>query len=222
MEDILIGTTDRSILVWIPDTDSTVGAGKTGLAHTDMTVSYTRVETDNDVVVTDVTSSLNNLASLTAAHNDWGWEEVSATLSPGLYRLDLADAVFATGAWYGVVQVTITSGLAAATPKAFKLVNFDMFSQAAESLMRAALCIAYGTVTTGASTTSIPTSSIFPTGTDDPNQFIGLVMKFRSDTATTGLRGEGRGITGYNDSTNTFTTDPFSSAPASGDLFVIN
>lgn len=89
-------------------------------------------------------------------------------------------------------------------------------------LGNAALCIAYGTVTTGATTTSIPYSSLFPSGTDDPNQFIGLVMKFRSDTATTGIRCEGRIITGYNDSTNTFTTEAFSSAPASGDLFVIN
>lgn len=96
-------------------------------------------------------------------------------------------------------------------------------TQAATSLSGAAMCISYGTVSTGATTTSIPASALYPSLTgDDPFQFIGLVMKFRTDTATTGLRGEGRGITGYNDSTNTFTTDPFSSAPASGDLFVIN
>lgn len=125
MEEILIGTTDRTILVFIPDSASTTGAGKTALAHSAITVSYTRVETDNDVVNTDVTSSMNALTNLTDAHNDWGWKEVSATLSPGLYRLDIADAVFATGAWYGVVQVQVTSGLAAATPKAFKLVAHD-------------------------------------------------------------------------------------------------
>lgn len=123
MEDILIGTTDRTILVFIPDPASTTGAGKTGLAAASLTVTYTRVETDNDVVHTDVTSSLNDLTALTDAHNDWGVKEVSATLSKGLYRLDLADALFASGAWYAVVQVTITSGTAAATPKAFRLVS---------------------------------------------------------------------------------------------------
>ncbi len=125
MEEILLGTTDRSIPIWIADPSSTTGAGKTALAHTDVTVTYTRFETDNDVVHTDVTSSLNALTNLTDAHNDWGWKEVSSTLSKGLYRLDIADAVFASGAWYAVVQVTITSGTAAATPKAFQLVAYN-------------------------------------------------------------------------------------------------
>jgi hypothetical protein len=122
VEDILLGTTDRTIPIFIVDPASTDGGGKTGLAHTDITVTYTRYETDNDVVHNDVTSSLNALTNLTDAHNDWGWKEVSATLSPGQYRLDVADALFASGAWYTVLQVTITTSLAAATPKAFRLV----------------------------------------------------------------------------------------------------
>lgn len=126
MEEILIGSTDRTILVWIPDPASTTGAGKTGLAAAAVTVTHTRVETDNDVVHTDVTSSVNDLSALTDAHNDWGWKEVSSTLSKGLYRLDVADAVFATGAWYAVIQVTITSGTAAATPKQFILRTADV------------------------------------------------------------------------------------------------
>lgn len=134
MEEILIGTTDRTILVFIPDPASTDGSGKTGLNAAALTVSYTRVETDNDVVITDVTSSLNDLSALTDAHNDWGLKEVSNTLAPGVYRLDIADAVFATGAWYGLVYVEITSSAAAATPKVFKLVNFDLFGQSAADL----------------------------------------------------------------------------------------
>lgn len=122
MEDMLIGVADRTIPIFIPDPASTTGAGKTGLAAAAVTVTYTRIETDNDVVHTDVTSSVNDLSALTDAHNDWGWKEVSSTLSKGLYRLDIADAVFASGAWYAVVQVTITSGTAAATPKAFRLI----------------------------------------------------------------------------------------------------
>lgn len=125
MEEILLGSTDRTILVFIADPASTDGGGKTGLTHADLTVSYTRVETDNDVVATDVTSSLSTLSALTDAHADWGVKEVSATLAPGLYRLDVADAVFASGAWYAVVQVTITTSLASATPKAFQLVAYN-------------------------------------------------------------------------------------------------
>lgn len=125
MEDILIATTDRSIVVFIPDPASTDGSGKTGLTHADLTVSYTRVETDNEVTVSDVTSSLSTLSALTDAHTDWGVKEVSSTLAPGLYRLDVADAVFASGAWYAVVYVQITSSAASATPKAFRLVGYN-------------------------------------------------------------------------------------------------
>lgn len=125
MAEILLGTTDRTVTVFIPDPASTDGSGKTGLTHTSFTVSYTRVETDNDVVVTDVTSSLSTLSALTDAHTDWGLKEVSSTLAPGLYRLDIADAVFASGAWEAVVYVMITSSAAAATPMKFDLVAFN-------------------------------------------------------------------------------------------------
>ena len=121
-QEIKIGKTDHTDLVFIADPAQTDGSGKTGLVAANLTVSYVRVETDNDVTVTDVTSSLNNLASLVAAHNDWGLLEVSATLAPGLYRLDMADAVFATGAWSAVVYVVITSSLAAPAPMEYVMV----------------------------------------------------------------------------------------------------
>lgn len=124
-QEITLGVTDRTVLVFIPDPASTDGSGKTGLVAANLTVSYTRVETDNDVVVTDVTSSLNNLSALTDAHNDWGVKEVSSTLAPGLYRLDIADAVFASGAWSAVVYVMITSSAAAASPMEFILVAYN-------------------------------------------------------------------------------------------------
>jgi hypothetical protein len=120
-----LGVTDRTVTVFIPDPASTDGSGKTGLVAANLTVSYTRVETDNDVTVTDATSSLNDLSALTDAHNDWGVKEVSSTLAPGLYRLDIADAVFASGAWSAVVYVMITSSAAAASPMEFILVGYD-------------------------------------------------------------------------------------------------
>ncbi len=123
--EIQAGKVDYTVLVFIPDPASTDGSGKTGLVAANLTVSYTRVETDNDVTVTDVTSSLNNLGALTTAHTDWGLLEVSNTLAPGLYRLDIADAVFASGAWTAVVYVMITTSAAAASPMEFMLVAHD-------------------------------------------------------------------------------------------------
>ncbi len=219
MEDMLIGTVDRTILVFIPDPASTTGAGKTALAHTDVTVTYTRVETDNDVVHTDVTSSLNALTNLTDAHNDWGWKEVSATLSKGLYRLDLADAVFATGAWYAVVQVTITTGTAAATPKAFKLVNLDFAHAAMLKFLRALKGMTLGTVGSASTTTSIITSSLDPAAAVT-DQYKGKIVTFADDTTTANLRGQSTDITGST-SGGVLTVTALTTAPVSGDTFSI-
>jgi hypothetical protein len=134
MEDILLGSVDRSIFVFIPDSASTDGSGKTGLVAANLTVSYARMETDNDATVTDVTSSLSDLAALTTAHTDWGLKEVSSTLAPGLYRLDPADAVFASGAWTAVVYVMVTTSAAAAVPKAFNLVAYNALDAVRQGL----------------------------------------------------------------------------------------
>jgi hypothetical protein len=102
-QEVLIGQTDYSVLVLIRDD---AGAPATGLTEASIDIAYARVETDNDVTTTDVTPAA--LAALTTAHTDWGFEEVSATDHPGLYRLDIADAVFASGAWSAVVSVVGT------------------------------------------------------------------------------------------------------------------
>jgi hypothetical protein len=120
--EVKIAQTDYSVLIFVPDPASTDGSGKTGLVAADLTVSGARVETDNDVTITDYTSSLNNLSALTDAHNDWGLKEVSSSLAPGLYRLDIADAIFASGAWSAVVYVQITTSAAAASPMEFVMV----------------------------------------------------------------------------------------------------
>jgi len=127
-KEVKIGQQDYSVLVFIPDPASTDGSGKTGLNAAALTVSGIRVETDNDVTVTDYTGLLNDLALLTSAHNDWGILEISSTLCPGLYRLDIADAIFLTGAWQAVVYVQITTSAAAATPIEFTLVPESPYS----------------------------------------------------------------------------------------------
>lgn len=122
---VVYGQLDYSVLVFIPDPASTDGSGKTGLTAASLTVSYTRVQTDNQVTLADATSALNNLSALTSAHSDWGLLEVSGNLAPGLYRLDIADAVFASGAWSAVVYVMITVSAAAASPMEFVLGTYN-------------------------------------------------------------------------------------------------
>jgi hypothetical protein len=121
MRDVLIGQTDYTVLVRITGAD---GAPETGLAHTDIDIAYSRVETDNDVTTADVAPAA--LSALTDAHSDWGWEEVSSGDHPGLYRLDIADAVFASGAWEAVVTITDASGSDFyAHDIGFRLVSFN-------------------------------------------------------------------------------------------------
>lgn len=118
MERVTIGKTDYTCTIKLRNSDGTPATGK---AHTDVDIAYTRVETDNDVVCTDVAPA--SLSALTDAHTDWGFKEISAGDAPGEYRLDVADAVFAAGAWTAIVTVTGT-GLDA-TPIKFQLVDED-------------------------------------------------------------------------------------------------
>lgn len=105
-QEIVTGTTDYTAFILIRDT---AGAAKTGLTFESagLDVSYARMETDNDVVVT---AGAPVTTTLTGAHVDWGFVEVDATNHPGLYKLDIADGVFAAGAWSVVVTV-IGTGL---------------------------------------------------------------------------------------------------------------
>lgn len=74
-----------------------------------------------------------------------------------------------------------------------------------------------GTVAAGATTTSVPTSALFPTATDT-DQLKGRVLIFDVDTTTAGLRGEGAIINAMT-AGGTLAVDQLSRAPASGDRF---
>ena len=108
-QEVKIGQQDYTVLILIRDT---AGAPKTGLtnASAGLDVCYTRVETDNDVVLTAGAPVALATPALTDVHLDWGFLEVDATNAPGLYRLDIADGVFASGAWSAVVSL-IGTGL---------------------------------------------------------------------------------------------------------------
>jgi hypothetical protein len=106
-QEVKIGQTDYTVLILIRD--STTGAPKTGLTFESagIDVCYTRVETDNDVVLTSVDGAPVT-TTLTSAHVDWGFVLVDDTKAPGLYKLDIADGVFASGAWSAVVTLICT------------------------------------------------------------------------------------------------------------------
>lgn len=87
-----VGSTDKSISVFIQDSSVTTGAGLTGLVYN--TANLTAYYTINNGSATQIT--LASLASATAAHTDGGFIARDGTNMPGIYRLDLPDAVLAS------------------------------------------------------------------------------------------------------------------------------
>lgn len=87
-----VGSTDKSISVFIQDSSVTTGAGLTGLVYN--SAGLTAYYTINNGSATQIT--LASLASATAAHTDGGFIARDGTNMPGIYRLDLPDAVLAS------------------------------------------------------------------------------------------------------------------------------
>lgn len=89
---ILKGAVDQSLYIFVQDSSVTTGAGLTGLAfNTASLVCYYVRPLGNAAQLSLVTQTV------TGAHTDGGFVEVDATNMPGVYRLDLSDAIVASG-----------------------------------------------------------------------------------------------------------------------------
>jgi len=202
---VAAGTTDYTILVWIGDSSSAIGAGKTALVAANLTAYYARVEADNDV--TSAVLTLSDLSALTDAHSDGGLLEVDATNQPGLYRLDLSDAVLATGAWSAVLTI-IDAGSNDVAPVNIEIqlepVPANVTAMATDVIAGAALAASAGTEIANAILDL----------TDGVETGVTLRQALQRMGATTGgtSRGAGSGtetFTGQDDATDRvqFTTD---------------
>src|SRR5262249_41057383 len=90
-----VGSTSKSVTVLIQNSASATGAGLTGLAYNtaSLTASYTFSGTNaggHDI-------TLASLATPGSASTSGGFVEIDATRLPGAYRLDLPDALLASG-----------------------------------------------------------------------------------------------------------------------------
>jgi hypothetical protein len=103
---ITAGATDQTVYVFIQDSASTTGGGKTGLAYN--TASLTCYYVRDLAAAAALTLATQ---TVTGAHSDGGFVEVDATNTPGLYRLDLSDAVCAAGVNNVVVMLKGASGM---------------------------------------------------------------------------------------------------------------
>ena len=164
-----------------------------GLTASDLSARYIR---PLDTSPTEIT--LSDLASPDSAHTDGGFAEIDATSMPGLYRLDVPDALAASGKSYAILTIG-GSGL----QRIYGKIELDPMP----SVIRSAVS------DTGATTSDFNTN--LTESTD--GQFIDAFLLF-----VTGVNsGAVEKITGYDGTNKTLTTGAFPSAPADGDEFVI-
>jgi hypothetical protein len=98
--EVFKGATSQSFMFEL--VDSTTGLPKTGIVYTDVTASYARTRSAR-VAITPAT-----LASASSSYSSGGFIEVDATNQPGLYRVDVPNNAFASGAEEVVVTIKAT------------------------------------------------------------------------------------------------------------------
>lgn len=114
------GSTDQTILVFIQDSASTTGGGKTGIAYNASGLACYYVRPGSAAAQLTLATQ-----TVTGAHSDGGFVEIDATNMPGVYRLDLSDAILATGVDSVVLMLKGASGMAP-LPIEIQLTDFDL------------------------------------------------------------------------------------------------
>ena len=97
--------------------DSTTGLPKTGIVFGDCTGSYVRTRSARSAI------TMATLASASAAWSSGGFILVDDTNQPGVYRLDVPDAAFATGVEEVVVTILATG--CRTVSKGFVLIDWN-------------------------------------------------------------------------------------------------
>lgn len=161
--------------------------------------------------------AMNTATNATEIANGWYFVVLDTTDTGTLGRL----AVRGTSAGCNDVGIALTV-VEAAGMGATNL-NASISSRQADipNLDKTTAAIGRGTVTTGGSTTSVPTSAFTPAGAV-ADQFKNRVIIFDADTTTTALRGQTATISASsNAATPTFTVTALTTAPVSGDTFSV-
>jgi len=114
------GSTSQTVLIFIQDSTSTTGAGKTGLVfNTASLVAYYARPRAAAVAITLATQTV------TGAFSSGGFVEIDATNMPGFYRLDPPDAALATGVDSVVIMLKGATGMAP-LPLEVQLTSVDL------------------------------------------------------------------------------------------------
>ena len=140
---IKAGATSQTIDIFIQDSASTTGGGKTGLAYNtaSLTAYYRKGATGSATAITLATQTVGG------AYSSGGFVEIDATNMPGLYRLDLPNAVVDTA---GSVSLMLkgASGMAP-LPIELQVIAADLDDATALGLSRLDAAISSRLATSG-------------------------------------------------------------------------
>src|SRR6267142_1429922 len=103
------GTTSKRMVIFILDSSSTTGAGKTGLtnASSGLTAYYWREDTGNAGG-----TSISLVSATRGTFTSSGFIEIDATNLPGFYEIGVPNAVLASGAAWSVVMLKGATNMA--------------------------------------------------------------------------------------------------------------
>lgn len=168
---IVAGTTSDSELIFIQDSSSTTGAGRTGLAFNTAGLSATYTFARQ----LPVTITFATLTATTAAYSSGGFIELNTSIMAGWYRFDTPNAALAAGNGRKVAIHFFGAASMAPVPVEIELTGWDNQIAQANTTIAAAASITGLTVgfidtsiTSRMATYTQPTgflSATFPAGT---------------------------------------------------------
>ena len=194
--EIVAGSVDQTIDVFIQDSSVTTGAGLTGLVFNtaNLVCYYRKGATGTPTALSLVTQTVGG------AHSDGGFVAVDGTNCPGQYRLDLSDTIVATPG-----RVTIyLRGAANMTPCLVEIeivaVNkYDAVRGGLTALPNANAEAAGGLITLGTGTGQLTVSSGTVTiGTNNDKTGYSLSQSFPANFASLAITGGGAVTIGTN------------------------
>lgn len=185
------GSTSRREYIFIQDSTSTTGAGKTALAYntSGLKAYYVRPGATS-TAITIVTQTV------TGSYSSGGFVEIDSTNMPGVYRFDVPDAAFAASSDKVIVMLSGATGMAPVVLE-YDLVAYDPTDALGLGLTRVDATISSRSTLTASDVWSNATRTLTSFGTLAADVWASAT---RTLTAGTNIvLAKGTGVTGFND-----------------------
>jgi hypothetical protein len=169
-QNIGIGSTGHSEYIYIIDSLSSTGLGKTGISYNTSGLNAHYVRSAGSATTITLASQ-----TATGAWISGGWAEVDGTRMPGLYRVDLPDAIFASGSDKSIVFIKgVSNSIPVTLEYQLTAINPNTFTEASianSTWTNGSRTITGGTVDNLTQPADITTASITNIWTDDPTVY---------------------------------------------------